>query len=91
MSSELRISVHSKVEIGLRSGGIFLTESYTPNQLKYRTGGGDCIDTMQSKASLLKDFPNLQFSHLVEIERNVIEGVYHNGLASVVQAVGKKI
>jgi SAM-dependent methyltransferase len=90
LPSELRKAIYGKVEIGLRVGGVFLTESYTPNQPKYGTGGGDCIDTMQSKESLIQEFPNLQFNHLVEVERDVIEGIYHTGLASVVQAVGHK-
>ena len=90
LATELRALVHGKVEKGLLVGGVFLTESYTPNQLKYRTGGGDCEDTMQSKASLVQEFPNLKFGHLVELEREVVEGICHTGLASVVQAIGRK-
>lgn len=91
LASDLRVAVHRKVEAGLRVDGVFLTESYTPNQLKLGTGGGDCVDTMQSIESLTKEFSNLQFGHLVELERDVIEGVYHTGLASVVQGIGIKI
>ena len=76
---------------GLRTGGIFLTESYTPKQIEYGTGGGDCTDTMQSINTLKQELPSLEFNHLVEIEREVIEGTYHTGLASVVQAIGKKV
>ncbi|MCG7547485.1 class I SAM-dependent methyltransferase [Pseudoalteromonas sp. Of7M-16] len=90
LPSKLRELVHFKVESGLRLGGVFLTESYTPNQLQYGTGGGDCIDTMQTKESLTKEFKRLKFSHLIETERDVIEGTFHTGLASVVQAIGKK-
>ena len=90
LPSKIREIVHRKVEIGLRKGGVFLTESYTPAQTKYGTGGGDCIDTMQSKESLNREFQNLKFSHLLELEREVIEGKYHTGLASVVQAIGCK-
>ncbi|MEM9256756.1 MAG: class I SAM-dependent methyltransferase [Pseudomonadota bacterium] len=90
LPSALRKSVHEKVERGLKPGGVFLTESYTPNQPKYGTGGGGCIDTMQSAESLTREFRHLKFSHLMEIEREVIEGIYHTGLASVVQAIGHK-
>ncbi len=90
LPSKLRADVHRKVESGLRLGGVYLSESYTPNQLKYRTGGGDCTDTMQTKDSLLRELPNLEFSHLVEIEREVVEGTYHTGQASVVQAIGHR-
>jgi len=90
MPSTLRKAIYKKVEIGLRTGGVFLTESYTPKQPKYGTGGGDNIDTMQSKQSLIEEFSQLEFSHLVELEREVIEGIYHTGLASVVQAIAHK-
>lgn len=90
LPSKLRAIVHAKVEAGLRPGGVFLSESYTPEQPKYGTGGGDCTDTMQSMQSLAQEFPNLKFSYLVETEREVVEGIYHTGLASVVQAIGRK-
>lgn len=90
LASELRAAIHRKVEMGLRVDGVFLTESYTPNQPKYGTGGGDCTDTMQSKESIIREFPSLKFSRLAELEREVIEGIYHTGLASVVQAIGHK-
>jgi len=88
LPSELRADVYKKVESSLRTGGVFLTESYTPRQIEYGTGGGNCIDTMQSKESLARELKNLHFSHLVEVEREVIEGIYHTGMASVVQAIG---
>lgn len=90
LPSAQRAIVHKRIETGLRPGGVFLTESYTPNQPKYGTGGGDCTDTMQSKESLMQEFQKLHFVHLVELEREVIEGIYHTGLASVVQAVARK-
>lgn len=88
LPSELRADVYKKVESSLRTGGVFLTESYTPKQIEYGTGGGNCIDTMQSKESLARELKKLHFSHLVEVEREVVEGIYHTGMASVVQAIG---
>ena len=88
LPSELRADVYKKVESSLRPGGVFLTESYTPRQIEYGTGGGNCIDTMQSKESLERELKKLHFTHLVEVEREVIEGIYHTGIASVVQAIG---
>ena len=90
LPSELRADIYKKVESSLRTGGVFLTESYTPRQIEYGTGGGNCIDTMQSKESLARELQNLHFSHLVEVEREVIEGIYHTGMASVVQAIGHR-
>ncbi|MEJ2231626.1 MAG: hypothetical protein P8X46_10665, partial [Nitrospirales bacterium] len=64
-------------------------EAYTPNQLKYGTGGGNSIDSMQSKESLSLELAGLEFKHLIELERDVIEGI-HTGIGSVVQAIATK-
>lgn len=90
LGSQARKLIHQRVMKGLKKGGVFLTESYTPAQVHYGTGGGDDADTVQSKASLAAEFPQLEFIDLKEVEREVVEGIYHTGLASVVQAIGKK-
>jgi hypothetical protein len=78
------------VESALKSDGVFLLEAYTPNQLKHGTGGGNSPDTMQSKVTLTRELPGLKFIHLIELEREVIEGTYHTGVGSVVQAIASK-
>jgi hypothetical protein len=45
---------------------------------------------MQSEESLRLELAGLKFKHLTELERNVIEGVYHTGIGSVVQAIATK-
>lgn len=90
LGSTDRKLVHQRVMKGLKKDGVFFIESYTPEQIHYGTGGGDDADTMQSKTSLAADFPQLAFIHLKETEREVVEGIYHTGLASVVQAIAKK-
>lgn len=47
-------------------------------------------DVMQTKKSLMIELANLKFSHLIELERDVIEGVYHTGIGAVVQAIASK-
>jgi hypothetical protein len=39
---------------------------------------------------LIHDLAGLKFIHLMELERNVVEGIYHTGLAAVVQAIASK-
>lgn len=87
LPSAQRMELHKKVVAGLKLKGIFLLEAYTPNQLKYRTGGGNSADTMASKESLSHELEGLSFRHLVELERDVIEGIYHTGFGSVVQVI----
>ena len=82
--------MHGKVVAGLKSGGVFIVEAYTPDQLKYGTGGGNSADTMTSKESLIHDLEGLKFIHLAELERSVVEGSYHKGIGAVVQAIALK-
>jgi len=65
----------------LKRNGVFLLEAYTPEQLKHGTGGGNSVDLMQSKESLSLELTGLAFKHLMELERDVIEGIYHTGIA----------
>jgi 2-polyprenyl-3-methyl-5-hydroxy-6-metoxy-1,4-benzoquinol methylase len=90
LPSTLRKQLYKKVEAGLKPNGVFLLEAYTPEQLKHGTGGGNSVDVLQTKESLLLELPGLKFSHLMEIEREVIEGIYHTGIGAVVQAIASK-
>jgi len=87
LPSLIRKQLYKKVEKALKSNGVFLLESYTPNQLKHGTGGGKSIDVMQTKVSLTLELSRLEFKHLLELERDVIEGKYHTGIGAVVQAI----
>ena len=75
---------------GLKPGGVFLLEAYTPEQLRYGTGGGPSPETKTTRASLIEDLRGLTFTHLAEVEREVVEGSYHTGLGAVVQAIAVK-
>ena len=90
LPSPLRKRLYQKLETALKPGGVFLIEAYTPDQIKHGTGGGSSADTMQTAGSLRLELPDLEFKHLAELEREVIEGTYHTGLGSVVQAIGVK-
>lgn len=90
LPSSIRKQLHEKVEAGLKQGGVFLLEAYTPDQLKHGTGGGNSVDVMQSKESLTLELAGLKFKHLIELERDVVEGSYHTGIGAVVQAIASK-
>lgn len=85
-----RSRLHQRVVAGLKPGGVFLVEAYTPDQLRYGTGGGNSLDTMTSMESLIQDLVGLKFMRLAELERSVVEGSYHTGLGAVVQAIAIK-
>lgn len=90
LPSALRKSLYHRVIAGLKRNGVFLLEAYTPNQLKHGTGGGSSADTMQTKETLSLELAGLKFQHLIELEREVIEGIYHTGLGAVVQVIATK-
>ena len=90
LPSSIRKPLYKKVEAGLKRKGVFLLEAYTPDQLKHGTGGGTSVDVMQSKESLSLELAGLKFKHLIELERDVVEGIYHTGIGAVVQAIATK-
>lgn len=85
---KIRANLYERIEKSLTDKGIFFLEAYTPDQLKFKTGGPPIAEMMISKKNLLKELPLLSFSCLKELERDVIEGINHHGPASVIQAIG---
>ncbi len=86
----LRKSLHARVVMGLKSGGVLILEAYTPEQLKLKSGGPPVAELMMSAAGLRLELEGLRFKHVVELQRDVVEGRLHNGLGAVVQIVGEK-
>ena len=90
LPSELRKHVHQNCVSGLKEGGLFILESYTPNQLQYKTGGPDNIDLLMSAELLKRELFGLKFSIIQEKERDILEGIGHIGKSAVVQVLAKK-
>jgi SAM-dependent methyltransferase len=88
---DLRRRLHAAVVSGLKKGGTFLLEAYTPKQLGFGTGGPPSAELMMELAELKKELTGLEFIHGKELIRNVVEGINHTGKSSVVQVLGKKI
>jgi SAM-dependent methyltransferase len=83
----LRREVHRQVAAGLKPGGAFVLEAYTPAQLLHRTGGPSTADLMPTLAELRVELDGLELRHAVERERVVQEGAGHCGLSAVVQVL----
>ncbi|MCP3890680.1 MAG: class I SAM-dependent methyltransferase [Desulfobulbaceae bacterium] len=86
----LRTEVHKKVLNGLKCGGIFVLEGYTPRQLQYKTGGPPVAELLMELDELKAELGSLDLVHATETEREVHEGFLHTGLGSVVQIIGIK-
>lgn len=90
LPSAIRAPLHRAVVKGLKPGGVFLLEGFTPRQPSYGTGGPKDVDMLNSLSDLRQELAGLEFVHAVEKEREVVEGNHHTGLASVVQIVAVK-
>lgn len=86
----LRAQVHRRAVAGLRGGGVFVLEAYTPRQLAFKTGGPPTADLMMELAILQQELVGLEFRHALELERIIQEGQFHQGLSAVVQVLGLK-
>jgi SAM-dependent methyltransferase len=83
----LRQQIHAQVVAGLRPGGIFITELYSPAQLAFGTGGPKDPALLVPLAVLRAELDGLKLLIARECERDVVEGTGHTGRASVVQVV----
>ncbi len=86
----LRRQVHARVAGGLAAGGAFVFEQYGPEQGRFRSGGPEDPERRPGLESLRTEFPGLELEIAREVTREVIEGVYHTGLASTVQILARR-
>lgn len=86
----LRARVHRAAVAGLRPGGIFVLEAYTPAQLAFGTGGPKTVELLFRLDELREELVGLELEHAVELERIIHEGTFHEGRSAVVQVLGVK-
>ena len=84
---DVRRRLHAAVPGALRPGGAFVLEAYTPAQTARDTGGPGvgAEDIAMTADGLRRELAGLEIETLRETEREVVEGTYHRGAASVVQ------
>lgn len=87
---ELRAQVYARTAVGLRPGGVFILEAYTPAQLAFGTGGPKDVALLPTLAGLRAELAGLDLVIARECERDVIEGAGHSGRAAVVQVVARR-
>jgi len=86
----LRTSVHEKICNGLSPGGILILEGFSKKQIDNNTGGPRNLDMLLDLDVLKQELAPLELAHCAEIEREIHEGTYHTGLATVIQIIGTK-
>jgi 2-polyprenyl-3-methyl-5-hydroxy-6-metoxy-1,4-benzoquinol methylase len=87
----VRTRVLEAIPPSLKVGGAFVLECYTPDQLKYKTGGPPSAALFYSSKILSEAMDGtLAIERNEELVREVVEGTLHTGTAAVVQFVGRK-
>lgn len=90
LPSRVRAPLYAAAVRGLRPGGVLVLEAYTPDQIARGTGGPKDPDMLVTLARLTEELAGLELVHARELDREVREGAYHTGVASVVQVVGRR-
>lgn len=86
----LRIAIHSELFDTLKSGGKVILEAYSKEQINYKTGGPTELSMLYAEEELRHDFKSFDILTIQTLEREVNEGKFHHGLASVIQLVATK-
>lgn len=90
LHQDTRRRLHRDVVAGLKEGGTFLLEAYTPKQLDFGTGGPSSKEYLMDLEALRKELDGLEIVHGKELVRDVLEGTHHTGKGSVVQILARK-
>lgn len=86
----LRTQVHRQVVEGLKPGGVFVLEAYTPAQLAFKTGGPPTAELIMGLPTLRQELAGLTVKIGEELEREIHEGTGHRGRSAVVQVLAVK-
>jgi 2-polyprenyl-3-methyl-5-hydroxy-6-metoxy-1,4-benzoquinol methylase len=91
----IKSQLHKALDKCLRKGGMIIFEAFSKRHLHYlaineKVGGPKDIESLFSVDEIKADFHNYDFLELKETEVSLSEGLYHNGLGSVIRFVGQK-
>lgn len=86
---------YQTIETYLKKDGVIIFEAFSKNHITYQNlnpnvGGPSNIEMLFSVNEVQSYFANYQILELVEKEINLSEGLYHNGLGSVIRFIGIK-
>jgi SAM-dependent methyltransferase len=90
---EARARLHRAMFNALKPGGVLILEAFTPEQLKYKSGGPPVREMLYTPDMLKADFgvrESAAHGELLRLEEGIVdlaEGKYHHGPAAVVRLV----
>jgi len=93
--AEIKSNYHKILNRSLKKGGYILFEAFSKKQLAFNEinenpMGPQNLEMLFSIEEIKNDFPNYEILILKEEEINLSEGLYHEGIASVIRFVGRK-
>lgn len=93
--AEIKSAYHKMLDRYLRKGGVIIFEAFSKNHLDYlarneKVGGPKELDMLFSIEEIKSDFANYEILALEEKEIELNEGLFHNGLGSVIRFIGRK-
>ena len=90
LPENIRMRLHKEAINWLKPGGEIIYEAYNPKQLNNNTGGPKDLSMLGSRDVIAADFGSLTTQYLEELQVEVNEGKFHNGVADVIRFVGRK-
>lgn len=84
---EHRARMHEKMLRALKPGGVLIMEVFTPEQLRYKTGGPPVREMLYTAEMLRRDFGEADILLLQETLTDLSEGPGHRGTAAVARLV----
>ena len=93
--ADIKSDYHKTLSKFLKKGGIVIFEAFSKKHLEYlakneSVGGPKDIGSLFSIVEIKADFPDFEILELTETEVELHEGIFHNGLGSVIRFVGRK-
>jgi 2-polyprenyl-3-methyl-5-hydroxy-6-metoxy-1,4-benzoquinol methylase len=93
--ADIKSLYHKTLDKYLHKNGIVIFEAFSKTHIDYiskneKIGGPTDIAMLFSTDELISDFANYEIYKLEEQEIELHEGLFHNGIGSVIQFVGQK-
>jgi 2-polyprenyl-3-methyl-5-hydroxy-6-metoxy-1,4-benzoquinol methylase len=93
--ADIKSAYHKTLDQYLRKDGLVIFEAFSKRHIDYvsknpKVGGPSDLPSLFSIDELKTDFANYEIIELVEKEIELSEGLFHDGIGSVIRFVGKK-
>lgn len=93
--ADIKSQYHKNLDKYLRKGGIVIFEAFSKKHIDYlskneNVGGPKDVASLFFIEEIRSDFANYHFIELEETEIELTEGLFHNGLGSVIRFVAQK-